>query len=174
MWGGSTGLRQFQHGSLTGPARPDRFENGSCLTRHGEHDLRLPPLYPRSSGEEPPASNRQVEGATPSGDAFAASVARHSNVEGHGAELDFGKSSYVHGTQSGQARRGLLLTGSCRRQSGMGCKSSVFRHFSIRPRSGPPFSITNFPPCRPIRQDTWLSTRRPGGRSRRGGHFLLR
>ncbi len=32
-----------------------------------------PQFYPRSSGEEPPASNRQVEGATPSGDATSSS-----------------------------------------------------------------------------------------------------
>ena len=39
------------------------------------------------------------------------------------------KVELLYGTQSGQARRGPVLTGSCRRQSGMGCKSSAFRHF---------------------------------------------
>ncbi len=52
----------------------------------------------------------------------------------------------------------------------MGCKSSAFRHFHILrlPRGVLPAS----PPCRPVRQDVRLSTGRPGGSSRRGGHFL--
>jgi hypothetical protein len=35
----------------------------------------------------------------------------------------------TNGTPTGQARRGPVLTGSCRPQGGMGCKSSAFRQF---------------------------------------------
>ena len=76
------------------------------------------------------------------------------------------------GRRTGPARRDPVLTGSCRQRAAWGANPPSSAIFSAAP-SGPPRFIA-FPPCRPIRQDTWLSTRRPGGRSRRGGHFVLR
>jgi len=40
----------FEHGCLTGPARPDRLENGSCSSGHGVRVLRQPPLYGQCTG----------------------------------------------------------------------------------------------------------------------------
>ncbi len=77
------------------------------------------------------------------------------------------------GRRSGRACRDPVLTGSCRHVR-HGVQVLRLPPIFTRALCGLLFLVTIFPPCRPIRQDVRLSTGRPGGGSRRGGHFLLR
>jgi hypothetical protein len=93
---------------------------------------RGPSSHPRSSAEEQPASNRRVEGATPSGDAISSSGPISRGIPLKTGELQvrlLPGGLFNCGAQTGRASRDPVLTGSCCFPNGMGCKSSAFRHF---------------------------------------------
>ena len=142
LWGGTTDLRQFC-------VPVAQQQSSRSIT--GRSKVRILPGIPIS--------------ITPSGGPISRRY-RLEAVQSRVRVLPGGPT----GRRSGPARRDPVLTGSCRQRAAWGA-SPPSSAISARPH--PPSALQSFfPPCRPIRQDTWLSTRRPGGRSRRGGHIF--